>query len=111
MKIADLLGLGGGRQRSEPPRPVRPNDLPTGEGKQFSRTPRVLRWAWASAVTTGIVMALSSGQAVSRSEVLQLLKAVTALVEEEDPARAKDRPEVPPLDGPPIYVPDPKWDR
>jgi hypothetical protein len=56
-------------------------------------------------------MALSSGQAVSRSEVLQLLKAVTALVEEEDPARAKDRPEVPPLDGPPIYVPDPKWDR
>jgi hypothetical protein len=70
-----------------------------------------LRWAWASAVTTGIVMALSSGQAVSRSEVLQLLKAVTALVEEEAPARAKDQPEVPPLDGRPIYVPDPKWGR
>jgi hypothetical protein len=56
-------------------------------------------------------MALSSGQTVSRSEVLQLLKAVTALVEEEAPARAKDQPEVAPLNGPPVYVPDPKWGR
>lgn len=81
------------------------------QSERLPRTPRVLRWAWAAAVTTGIVMALSSGQGVSRAEVLQLLKAVTALVEEDAPARAKDQPEAPPLDGPPIYIPDPKWGR
>lgn len=56
-------------------------------------------------------MALSSGQTVSRSEVLQLLKAVTALVEEEQPARAKDQPAPPELQGPAMFVPDPKWGR
>jgi hypothetical protein len=58
-----------------------------------------------------MVITLSNGQGVSREEVLQLLKAVTALVEEETPPRAKDQQSVPPLDGPPIYVPDPKWGR
>ncbi len=105
MRLSDLLRL------KQPATPARPAGLQEGVSERLPRTPRVVRWAWASAVTTGIVMALASGQSISRPEVLQLLKAVTALMEEEAPARAKDQPKVAPLDGPPIYVPDPKWGR
>lgn len=106
MKLSDVLGI------LRPPPAVRKEDpAPTYVGDRLPRVPRVVRWAWASAVTTGIVMSLASGQAVSREEVLQLLKAVTALVEEETPARAKDQPAPPELQGPSLYVPDPKWGR
>jgi hypothetical protein len=110
MRIGAILSafVGKRRQRREVDGGV---ENPAWQSERMPRTPRVLRWAWASAVTAGILMALSSGQSVSREEVLQLLKAVTALVEEEGPARAKDQPSIPPLDGPPIYIPDPKWGR
>lgn len=106
MKLSDLL-------RVVRPRPaVRKDDPgPSYAAERLPRVPRVVRWAWASAVTTGIVMALASGQSVSRQEVLQLLKAVTALVEEEQPTRAKEQPAPPELQGPALFIPDPKWGR
>ena len=112
MRISDLAGLFGRRpQRRSNTESQRIAQASPGTEERFPRLPRVVRWAWASAVTTGIVMTLANGQSVSRAEVLQLLKAVTALVEEEAPARAKDQPAPPELQGPPIYIPDPKWGR
>jgi hypothetical protein len=65
-------------------------------------------------MTAGIVMALSGGQGVSRAEVLELLKAVTALVEveAERPQLDQPAPSGPEAGGPaPVFVPDPKWGR
>jgi hypothetical protein len=105
MKMRDLFGLTNASETT------RKGPLGLFQSERMPRSPRVVRWAWAGAVTTGIVMALSSGQAVSREEVLQLLKAVTALVEEERPTPAKDQPAPPEQQGPSLYVPDPKWGR